>query len=858
MALADQDESVRIAVRALGDMRNSTHTSSPSTSFQPTPALSITSGTSSPSLPSPSLIDEDLREEQLQGGSEGAIRRRLDPIPSSSSSSSNVAQGEGPGSEEWKSLSRVSNIPLVNSALRAYEQSKASSRVVKYGAEMMESSVKSISRPVIDRLPVGQLDDFACRQLDRGKVIWECCECASRWRRGVPSAVPRRGHGLGGLDDEELNGLRWGCRQLDSHTQSPIAISPWSTKLGSYARRTSSTSRSRNESPDPRRPWESRDVSMTRSDSDMSQQQQQTREDDDDTRGVREGTSSTSNSNINGLHQMQSRTPTPHSSAGSSAQQPPEKPTLPPASTLTQHADAQESQQVAQRSRWQAMILEAGGISAALSDESMRRLKYCLQWLQYATAQIDAQILVLRNFIASHQPDGAAPVSQQHMRTLQAAKRDVVDTIRQVVEVVSRYAGGALPEPARSRVRSFILCLPRRWAAASATGPGVDSLDHEPRGESATATGTTTGTSTSARGRHRATAPYSYGPGEPGPSPRSRPASRATSPTRGPNRGHARQTSGSAAGGPAAVAAPTADTANKAAQKILTLATESLDMLRSVTGVFKESLERADIWVERLRVVGLQRQGQNGANGAEVPMPVDPEHDPMLDFREGTHLPPLRSHTHSPVTPLSPSPYPLTPGAGAPGTAPSSGYATPYFSLPRSSSTGSVSSLNLNLNVPPAFPGPLHLGPHSASSNSSHGHAQGYGNGHGYGSYDAPSPAGAVGASFDKLSLASATSSRFATPKSVLLGLPPEGDAGGGGGEGGGGGGVGHSRVRGEKRRSESEGDENDPAVVAATALAGLAGSGGTASSSPGGGGSPMSLKRVKQEQREVEMDVDG
>lgn len=30
MALADQDESVRIAVRALGDMRNSAHTSSPS------------------------------------------------------------------------------------------------------------------------------------------------------------------------------------------------------------------------------------------------------------------------------------------------------------------------------------------------------------------------------------------------------------------------------------------------------------------------------------------------------------------------------------------------------------------------------------------------------------------------------------------------------------------------------------------------------------------------------------------------------------------------------------------------------------------------------------------------------------
>lgn len=34
---------------------------------------------------------------------------------------------------------------------------------------MVESSVKSISRPVIDRLPVNvnQIDEFACRQLDR-------------------------------------------------------------------------------------------------------------------------------------------------------------------------------------------------------------------------------------------------------------------------------------------------------------------------------------------------------------------------------------------------------------------------------------------------------------------------------------------------------------------------------------------------------------------------------------------------------------------------------------------------------------------------------------------------------------------
>jgi hypothetical protein len=40
--------------------------------------------------------------------------------------------------------------------------------IIQYGAEMMESSVKSISRPVIDRY---SLDEFACQQLDRVRSI---------------------------------------------------------------------------------------------------------------------------------------------------------------------------------------------------------------------------------------------------------------------------------------------------------------------------------------------------------------------------------------------------------------------------------------------------------------------------------------------------------------------------------------------------------------------------------------------------------------------------------------------------------------------------------------------------------------
>ena len=46
---------------------------------------------------------------------------------------------------------------------------------------------------------------------------------------------------------------------------------------------------------------------------------------------------------------------------------------------------------MAQRSGWQAVLSEAGGLSAALalSEESMLRLKYCLHWLQVRSFIVD-------------------------------------------------------------------------------------------------------------------------------------------------------------------------------------------------------------------------------------------------------------------------------------------------------------------------------------------------------------------------------------------------------------------------------------------------------------------------------------
>ena len=215
----------------------------------------------------------------------------------------------------------------------------------------------------------------------------------------------------------------------------------------------------------------------------------------------------------------------------------------------------------------------------------------------------------MRDFIASLQPPLDSPlalnpdalISQERMRQLTNVKRDVVATVRQVVDVVSKYAGGALPEPARTRVRGFILHLPQAWASA-ARRENVAPASLPARGRGSTR-----------RSVRRANA---NGTGE---------TSRPASPTGASNARHVRQNSASAGGTPVAMP-PTASSAKQAAQRILALATESLDMMRGVTGVVKDSLDRADAWVERLRVIGLQR------SAAADPDTISGDPMPSLDL----------------------------------------------------------------------------------------------------------------------------------------------------------------------------------------------------------------------------------
>jgi hypothetical protein len=192
------------------------------------------------------------------------------------------------------------------------------------------------------------------------------------------------------------------------------------------------------------------------------------------------------------------------------------------------------------------------------------------------------------------------------MRKLTDVRRDIVHTIRKVVDVVSKYAGGALPEPARGRVRGFILKLPQRWASKASSGPSGSSGagsgvlgglgERERERETVAAAGTGAGALRRPGGQRRAAQrERGTGAGADG-GVRSGPSSRATSPSASPRVARAVVGNGAASSG-ADGNAVSASAALVASQRILALATESLDMMRNVTGVVKESLDRADAYV---------------------------------------------------------------------------------------------------------------------------------------------------------------------------------------------------------------------------------------------------------------------
>jgi hypothetical protein len=123
-----------------------------------------------------------------------------------------------------------------------------------------------------------------------------------------------------------------------------------------------------------------------------------------------------------------------------------------------------------------------------MSEESLRSLKYCLGWLRWANEHIGKVILALKAVLEQYdqgrtensgkiegsgtENEGQLIVRSDAERSelnakIMELKRDVLKTLKEVVDIVSKYAGGALPENARDLVRRHLTSLPQRFRLAS-------------------------------------------------------------------------------------------------------------------------------------------------------------------------------------------------------------------------------------------------------------------------------------------------------------------------------------------------------------------------------------------------------
>ncbi|KAJ3037604.1 hypothetical protein HDV00_001492 [Rhizophlyctis rosea] len=428
-------------------------------------------------------------------------------------------------------MQRVSNIPLVHKSINhigaAYEATKAASQIVKVGTrewyttESVETGMKSITKPVLTKLEpaLAPLDRFGCRTLDK---LERSFPSIISTQPGAPTPHPRDFHTYRTMDgyesatSEESEDASTPGRRLS--TSSLDLLSPPSVPL----------TINNNQLPTGKQPDVPGPPLTNVLNGGMSS---------------REGSVSSA------------------------------------ATTTAPHIDRKP------RSRVQNIVAGVGAHLGGLviSDDTMRGLKYCLQWLQYATGHIDRQIAILRDYLLRaggavagyiagtsrmHPTPPLSPHNNLSLTTTSAPdlatvvagiKREVVETLRRVVDIIGRYAAVYLPVQARGAVKGFILQLPGRWASINQPEDGSSGGEGANGGE------------------------------------------------------------GSSSGAGAGSGGVQGRQPDVEAQKVLTLATESSSMLKNVMGIFAQTVDGAERYLGRV-VGGWSGGGVGGPSGAP-PMP---------------------------------------------------------------------------------------------------------------------------------------------------------------------------------------------------------------------------------------------
>lgn len=164
---------------------------------------------------------------------------------------------------------------------------------------------------------------------------------------------------------------------------------------------------------------------------------------------------------------------------------------------------AHQQQQHDRRTPWSTqLIMTTSGLGVALSEPSLRSLRLCLKLLRSATTRIDTIMkslkLVLEEYDAAlkrHRPHDVEALDAKTELNGTMAQMGLVDseqdaqvriiadrikqysseiwtTLQSVVQAVSRYTGGALPQNASQVVRTQLLSVPQRWQLAGQQADG--------------------------------------------------------------------------------------------------------------------------------------------------------------------------------------------------------------------------------------------------------------------------------------------------------------------------------------------------------------------------------------------------
>lgn len=124
----------------------------------------------------------------------------------------------------------------------------------------------------------------------------------------------------------------------------------------------------------------------------------------------------------------------------------------------------------------QRLMVTTSGLGVAMSEESIRSLKYCLSWLKWANDNLGSAVGKLKDLLQQwerrssqvSQPMTASSADHAALAArIAQLKAEVLATLKQVVNIVSTYAGSALPENAKRLVHCHLVTLPQRFNIAS-------------------------------------------------------------------------------------------------------------------------------------------------------------------------------------------------------------------------------------------------------------------------------------------------------------------------------------------------------------------------------------------------------